>query len=304
MKNTVAFVILHYKDDTLTSNCIDSLLKLYVPSDTIIHCVVIDNGSGNNSAERLMEQYEEIEGLHFIVSKQNLGFSRANNKAFEFACDELAAQWAIVINNDTVFEQKDFIKQMFKSYVRNNEPQILAPDIYAPNRGVHQSPMAEKPITVEMAKESLRNTLALEGLGPATAKEAIVRLLEKTTIGWRWLSSRREQAYQKRKTQVRWNEVQENCVPLGAALIFTPGFIETNELPFDPPTFLFCEEEILAHRCQHKGWRIVYDPAMRVIHLASGSIGKIDNNANKALSFRRRNMIEAYRVLIDYIRNE
>ena len=298
-----SFVILHYKNDVMTTNCVESILSLD-GCGMEVYTVIIDNGSDNGSAERLEDRFGSNERVHLLHAGANLGFSRANNQAYDYARDVLSSGWVLVFNNDTLLTQRDFLGRMRASYVGNGLPHVIAPDVYAPNLGVHQSPLSERPCTLEEAEQSLRRLHVSEGLERGGPKERLVRIAEGTALGWRVLAAHRDRAYHKAKARVRWSDVQHMCLPIGAALVFTPRFVVAGSLPFDPPTFLFEEEQILLHRCLRNGWDVVYDPSLRVTHLASSSMNAVEEDARKALSFRRRNEISALGVLIDYLRED
>lgn len=57
----IAFVILHYKTEIDTCECIESLRRL--KSTCGISIIVADNGSNDGSIERIKEQYEDIKNI-------------------------------------------------------------------------------------------------------------------------------------------------------------------------------------------------------------------------------------------------
>ncbi len=60
---------------------------------------VVDNGSGDGSAERLAA----VPGIELIVNETNVGFAAGNNTAIERLLDD-GAEFVWVLNNDTVVE--------------------------------------------------------------------------------------------------------------------------------------------------------------------------------------------------------
>ena len=88
----VGIVVLNYRgvDDTIA--CLESLAAL----DVAAHVIVVDNGSGDGSAQRLAT----VPGVELIVNDTNLGFAAGNNVAIERLV-EARVDYVWVLNNDT-----------------------------------------------------------------------------------------------------------------------------------------------------------------------------------------------------------
>jgi GT2 family glycosyltransferase len=88
----VGVVVLNYRgvDDTIA--CLESLAGL----DLAARVVVVDNASGDDSAERLAA----VPGAELIVNDTNLGFAGGNNVAIARLLDD-GVDWVWVLNNDT-----------------------------------------------------------------------------------------------------------------------------------------------------------------------------------------------------------
>ena len=50
-----------------------------------IQIVIVDNGSGNGSAEKLREHFAARQRVHIVESPENLGFARGNNLGIRYA---------------------------------------------------------------------------------------------------------------------------------------------------------------------------------------------------------------------------
>lgn len=92
----VGAVILNYRgaDDTIA--CLDSLASLTTPVRTI----VVDNGSGEGSVERIRAGHGDVA---LIVNDENIGFAAGNNVAIERLLAD-GAEFVWVLNNDTTVE--------------------------------------------------------------------------------------------------------------------------------------------------------------------------------------------------------
>ena len=72
----IAVVILHYENLPDTQECVDSLIKQQGKNFDII---VVDNGSKTGSVDQIERIYSDRKNMHFLRSKENLGFARGNN---------------------------------------------------------------------------------------------------------------------------------------------------------------------------------------------------------------------------------
>lgn len=299
-----SFVVLHYKVDNLTTECVESILSLDQPSNTRVHAVVIDNASNNGSMERLEKRYSDEPRVSLLQSNQNLGFSRANNTAFSHAQNELHADWVCVVNNDTVFPQKDFVQRAAASFETNGMPHVIGPDIFVERKGFHQSPLSSQPPTVTDIQNTLR-VFEQGTLGKATPiAEKIKKALLHVPGGSRLLVHAHNSMEAKAMKSIRWEEPVEGCVLHGAAILFTPAFVQTGLPPFDPPTFLYEEENILAIRCKREGWRMVYDPSLQVIHHDDGSTDSVSSGILEKEAFYKENMKKSLRIVLEYVQQE
>ena len=299
---SIVFVILHYIVEQLTCGCIDSILSIPAPDGFHISIVVIDNGSQNESGISISERYSDNNAVHVILSKDNLGFSRANNRAFEYARDNISADRIIVMNNDTVIRQQDFIEVLDKACKESIKPYVIGPDIFVERKGLHQNPIADRPKTEYEAKEKLaRLQHFLQHEKSFSLRRTLSRTLSRTSFGLRILQRRRDL---RRMRNTKWREQQKDVVLHGAALIFTEYFISTQELPFQPETFLYEEEEILANRCLFNGWHVLYEPALQVIHYDDGATDSVTDGWEQKNAFLKHHEINSMQVLIDYIQSD
>jgi GT2 family glycosyltransferase len=88
----VGVVVLNYRGVAETIACLESLADL----DVDARVIVVDNGSGDGSAQRLAA----VPGVELIVNDTNLGFAGGNNVAIERLLDA-GVEYVWVLNNDT-----------------------------------------------------------------------------------------------------------------------------------------------------------------------------------------------------------
>lgn len=286
-----AAVVLHYLSTDLTRECIASLQNLDRP-DIELKIVVVDNASPNGSGEELQNLYASDENVHVLINEKNLGFSAANNKGFEYAVATWHPTAILVLNNDIQIVQEDFMI-VLQSLLHQNDVYVISPDVYAPRIDAHQSPIRSdvlKPIEIRERIEYCRRVL--DGTERRSLKGRI-----KALPGVRRLLELRNERRKRRKNestrQPRWN-----VVPSGAVLVFSKRFIKAGEPPFDPVTFLYYEEDILALKCERNGWGIRYSPELRVLHLHEGTTGKLTVSDEEKERFIAKHYLDSLSILL------
>lgn len=268
-QQTVAFVVLHYKVAGLTRACVSSILGLDKPSTVDIACIIVDNASNNGSFEEIKKAFSVDRRVHFIQNDANLGFSRANNIGFRYAAEHFSCSYIVVLNNDTVILQKDFIRKL--KAADSGAYHLIGPDIYVEHEGIHQSPISLPPSTDLINCKKVWAGLMDPPKKPiwSSAKEVLYHSFLALPFAKQVL---KKHAIKSSFPQTHWHkQTAEPLVLHGACLIFTKLFIDTGELPFKPETFLYEEELILCIRFQMNGWSALYTPAIQVIHYDDGA---------------------------------
>ncbi|PWL30946.1 glycosyltransferase family 2 protein [uncultured Roseivirga sp.] len=92
---SLAIVIVNWNSYEVTANCLESLRFLDYPEFTV---VVVDNGSEDDSGDRLMSSFPEIT---LLKNTENLGFTGGNNTGIQFALEN-DFELVMLLNNDTI----------------------------------------------------------------------------------------------------------------------------------------------------------------------------------------------------------
>lgn len=249
------YVILHYGTYEETVNAIDSILKKSESKESLI--VVVDNASPDQSGQKLKEIYEKNARVYVLINERNYGFAIGNNIGYEFAKDKLKADFIITMNNDVEILQPDFEQRVADTY-QELRFHILGPDIVTP-QGEHRNPHR-------------KDTFAKTDLNRIIRNRSIIffYLKVKHTLGLEqkihfiedWDTVR----IQKERNSLQRNVRQTGVVLQGSFFVFSPDYLENESQAFCPETFLYMEEEILAYQSKQKGYTLVYEPGIKVLH--------------------------------------
>lgn len=221
----VYFLILHYQTIEDTKECINSILSNI--KYEYYNIIVVDNGSPNGTGKKLAELYKNNSKIKIIISENNLGFARGNNLGFKYIKNNFNADFIVMINNDTIMQDQDFIKKIIEEYER--EPyHILGPKIISLVNKKNQNPM---PVTQKNIKE---------------VKRSIFRLRILLLSNYLRLEGFLREIYETLIKKVENDDLnQENDYMLhGSCLVFSKDYIKKYDGLYDR-TFLYSEESIL-----------------------------------------------------------
>lgn len=271
-----SFVILHYLTFDDTVECIDSILNNIQYPDYDI--VVVDNASANDSLQKLEKKYGNQEKVYFVKNKSNLGFAKGNNVGYQFAKNELKSDFIILINNDTIIKQRDFLTVILEKY-KESKFDILGPDIVSTQDGLHQNPNRNRGFTEEEVKREmnkLRTKLMLNYIGLEDVFLKLYRTVRKnpTPVA----------------ANNNWEVEQENVLLHGSCLIFSPGYVRKYNGLYSN-TFLYMEEDILYYIAQKENLKILYTPAVRIYHKEDSSTNAVYQKETKKRRFVYKHVI-------------
>lgn len=221
----VAIVVLNYLNYADTIECVNSILEMQYQ---ICGVVIVDNGSNNESLFQLKRAYKNRKLIHMIASKKNLGYARGNNLGINYARKKLKADFVLVVNNDTVFMEKEYMNALLENYELGVG--IIGSGIYLKN-GNLQPPMAAY----------------------LDLKDSVVRYVN-------MLSKQCGSCFDFPTKQGKAVTILHGC-----ALLFTPDFFHKYK-GFYRHTFLYEEEAILYLMCKSKGLKQIYVPEVKIYH--------------------------------------
>lgn len=277
----VAFVILHYKNLADTLECISSIEKL-LGSKKII---VVDNCSLNLSEKKQLQSCCD----KLICLKQNRGFAEANNIGCKFAIKNYNPDFLIVINNDTIINQKDFLKIIQLKYHQYHFD-VLGPRIICEEGSGSVNPYLPLKTIEEVEKELKVQKQLLLFYRHAVLYFGLVLYMKLKHLFV--------------KNPVFKNGDQETLgVALhGCALIFSKQYYTKFKNVFCEKTFLYHEESFLYLRIQQQNCVSLYSPYLEIIHKEGASLNLVYSNQRRRMLFRTQEIIKSLQILEDVMK--
>lgn len=93
-----------------------------------IEVVLVDNGSSDNSVDKLKKFQSTKFKIHIIELDKNIGFAAGNNIGIDYARKE-GTNFVLFLNNDTIVD-KNFMFEMMKAADNHKDSGIFSPKIY------------------------------------------------------------------------------------------------------------------------------------------------------------------------------
>ncbi|MFJ7747979.1 glycosyltransferase [Peribacillus sp. NPDC097295] len=260
----ISIVILHYLTEQDTIECIESILKNVKYENYKI--LVVDNGSPNGSGNRLKIKYEKYSKVDIILTNKNLGFAKGNNIGFLKAKNYYHADFILLINNDTIIEQKDFLEKLISVYNKHKFA-LMGPDIISTVDRYHQNP---QPLRIDRRKDVLfqiTRHLALLIMNYLRLESIVKKILK---------IFKQEKGFASNHSKVLKN-VQLH----GSCLIFSPEYIKDYDGLYDK-TFMYFEEDILFYLCKKNKLKTLYSPELVIFHKEDSATNEyLKNNLQK-----------------------
>jgi len=125
----VSIIILNWNAKSYLKKCMDSILCTDYPKD-LFDVLVVDNGSTDNSAEFVKENYPEV---NLIRNQNNIGFCKGNNVGINIALGDII----ILINNDTIVD-RNWIRKILNKF-KDPKVGIVGCQLFYPGTRIIQS---------------------------------------------------------------------------------------------------------------------------------------------------------------------
>jgi len=248
-------IILHYKNEQDTKDCLSSLFRSKSGSGLFSTIIVA------NSPLRLPADFSEHNGLKTILiqNKENLGYAQGNNigirKAFE-----LKSKFIILLNNDTVLPE-NLISDLIEEADKHSQAGIFSPKIYfAPGDEYHRE---------RYQKKDLGKVIWYAG----------------GIVDWQNVQAKHRGVDE--IDQKQYEEKIDTDFATGCCMLIRREVAEKAGF-FDEKYFLYYEDVDYCVRVKKLGFRIEYNPCSYLWHKNASSSGKAGSEIHQYYQSRNR----------------
>lgn len=256
----IFIVILNWNQPELTINCVKSIEKLKINKGFEVKVLIVDNGSTDNSIEKLKKLESGKIKSEILETHENLGFAAGNNFGIKY-CFEKSADYIMVINNDTLVD-KNLVYELIKEMEEDPKIGITSPKIYfAKGYEFHLE---------RYKKDELGKVIWYAG----------------GIIDWK-------NVYGKNRGV---DEVDKGQFDKRISIDFATGacFMARSEALkrvglFNEKYFMYMEDADLSERMKENNWKIIYQPKAKLWHKVAQSSG-IGSSLNDYYISRNRLM--------------
>lgn len=122
---TVAAIIVNYRTAELTVDCVRSLLA---SEGVALSAIVVDNASGDGSAEHFRRAFAGEPRVRVIETERNGGYTGGNNAGFAEAA-RMGAEHVFVLNSDTTVDPA-CVRLLLEELERSSDVAVVSPRIF------------------------------------------------------------------------------------------------------------------------------------------------------------------------------
>lgn len=224
--------IVNWNTCELLKNCIESIYK--ETSNIQFEIILIDNASSDDSVEMVKSDFP---GIILIENSRNRGFAAANNQGIRIS----TGRYVLLLNSDTIVCD-NAIEETVQYADKHPEAAVVGCQVW------------ESADTIQMTCfrfPSVAN-LFLSSFGLATVFK------RNRILGREWM--------------LWWKRDSEREIDLvsGMFMLVRREAIEQVGI-LDERFFMYCEEVDWCYRFRKAGWRILFWPGAKIIHVAGGS---------------------------------
>ena len=244
----IAFVLTNYNNSDLTRNAVKSILE---QSHSSCKIVIVDNASNNKHKDILVDLSNEFINVKVIFNSQNSGYFSGLNIGILWLKENFNQFKHVVIGNNDVLFSSNFIKSIEDSADLFKKYPVISPDIKTVD-GFHQNPHVIK--SISRIREVVYDIYHYNYY-----VSKIVLMISRLT-----------KSFSSRGDERQYKYAQEVYQGYGAMYILGPLFFENFEKLW-APTFLMYEEFFLSKQLSDKGFKIYYEPSIKLTHLMHAS---------------------------------
>ena len=226
-------IIVNFNSSVWIEKTLSSLYKYYIPySKYNIIVTVVDNASTDNSVGFIEKNYPKI---NLIKSSKNLGFSAGNNLALR----KSTADYIMLLNSDTELTEKSKnIDTLIDMLEENNKIGIITPKLLLTNDKIDMACHRGDPSLLDCF-------FYFFGFEKFFSK---IKLFTRYHLLHKDL-----------------NTIHEVEAVTGACIITNLKYLQETKF-FDERFFMYSEDMDLCRKYREKGYKIIYNPVVEIIH--------------------------------------
>ena len=254
---SLSIIIVSFNTKEITKRCLLSLKKNFIGYPLDYEIIVVDNNSQDGSSGLLLDLEKGWKNLHVFLSRKNFGFGKANN----FGVEKSKGKYILYLNSDLIIADIDF-RDLIKLMEIQKNIGALTVKVLLPTGEIDPASHRGFPTL-------WRSFTYFSGLEKFSKN---ISMLNKLFGGYHLVN-------------LNLNEIHEIDVLTGAFL-FTKREIINIFGGFDKDYFAYGEDIEMAFQIKELGYKIIYYPLWKVLHLKSVSgLKKKDNNIRKKTNY-------------------
>lgn len=273
----ICFVILQYNGYNLTQNCIKSIENKMI--DCLYRIVIVDNNSIDDSYKQMLNYANKKENIVVLRNNDNLGFANGNNVGISFANNNYNFKYLITLNNDIEIVTTNLLKELETEY-NESEFAVLGPLVLSADNKFSTNPMSMRIFNSEEINKEIKHT-----------KNIILLNKLHLLVFYNFLKKLKKKNIKYIDTQKYINK-HKNIKLHGCFLVFSRKYFE-HKKGFNPETFLYMEEDILALELNKLKLESLYTPNIVVYHLEGATTNLINNSNREKINFIYENRLKS-----------
>lgn len=235
----LSLIVLSWNTRDLTLDCLDSIFAN--PPDVPWELIVIDNASSDDSAQAITNRFGSEPNIRIVVNTENLGFTGGNNQGIDMAFGNVIG----LLNSDTIVPAGS-MTQLYEFLTGNEDFGVVGPTLtHADGSPTTSFGYFPNPVSI---------------------------FLNSLLPGWMWGKQRKALGVVPDDTITEPIEVDY----VSGASFFVKREVIQKIGAFDSDTFFaYYEETDWCLRIKKAGWKVMFHPGVKIIHLEGKSFEKL-----------------------------
>lgn len=226
----LSVIIVTHNNETIINNSLTSLKEALKLLEKPYEIIVVDNASQDKTIDILKKQ----KSVNIITSSQNKGYAWANNQGLIKA----QGKYILLLNSDVLIEDRAVLKKMINYLEKNKDVGVVSCEVVLANGKI--DPACHRGFPTPWA--AFTYFIGLESIFPKTKTFSQYHMWYKPL-----------------------NLIHEIDSCSGAFYLFRKEIVKTVGL-LDEAFFMYGEDLDYSYRIKKKGYKVMYNPEVKVLH--------------------------------------